>query len=534
MIPPFKDKPTWLKSRGYLHVTPKLDILKDYHEIYSRVTNKDYIRNHGFFPLIHSVIKERKYKKHPDNSSQRGHVLNINDKWEPSAKLRPLHYSTHIDSIIFGYYASLIYDKYNSDLLDNQKLSECITAYRKIPLSDTEEVSVGKSTIHFANEAFTEIANRGDDGCVVLMFDIKSFFSDLDHKKLKDAWCKLFGVEKLDEAEFNVFKAVTDFRYILKDDLRLKSTNKRRRAGFDEKKLARIRKTLGTDSFFESINDFKKALANRDIKVYKNPFYKNKKLVGIPQGLPISAVLANLYLLEFDKAVLKDVVENKGGFYRRYSDDILIICKPEEAEFVEQFVTEEIKKSLVKISPTKTEKFLFEKVQISEKINRLTSFLLKGDEKIQGRSLTYLGFEFNGNHTLIKSSNLAKFYRRMIYLIKRKAKLANRLYESGLTENPIIFRGRLIRKYKILKLDADKQHRFRKTFTKNDDGTFLVGLEKIKVEKTDKKSKEKKYNTTYLTYVRKANRIMQTSPIMNQIKKHKQIFNMAIHKYLKK
>jgi len=534
MIPPFKDKPTWLKSRGYLHVTPKLDILKDYHEIYYKVTEENQVQNHGFFPLIHSVIKERKYKKHPNVPNQRGHVLNIDGKSESSAKLRPLHYSTHIDSIIFGYYASEIYDRYNSELLKDEKLSECVTAYRKIPIDDDKDITVGKSTIHFANEAFNAIRERGKDGCVVLMFDIKSFFSELNHEKLKEAWCRLFGINRLNKAQFNVFKAVTDFRYILKDDLRLKSNNKRKRAGFDERKLAKIRKSLGTESFFESIKEFKNAISNKEIKVYKNPFYKNGKIVGIPQGLPISAVLANLYLLDFDKAVLENIVIGKKGFYRRYSDDILIICKPEEASHVEEFVMKEITKSFLKISPTKTEKFLFQNEQITPKINRLTSFLLKGDQKIKGRALTYLGFEFNGHKTLIKSSNLAKFYRRMIYLVKRKAKLANKLTEDGLLSKPVIFRGRLIRRYKILKLDAEKQHRYRKKFIKNEDGTFFIAKEKIEPVKTDKKTGEKKYSTTYLTYVRRAAKIMNEKSILNQVKKHKHIFNTASHKYLKK
>ena len=533
MIPLFKDKPSWLKSRGYLHVTPKLDILKDYYRIYSNVTDEEYVKKHGFFPLIHAVIKERKYKKHPDFPKIRGHVLKIKNKFEPSAKLRPLHYSTHIDSIIFGYYASIISDLYEQELRTHDKLADCVTAYRKIKLEKKDDKIVGKSTIHFANEAFEAIKRYGETECVVLMFDIKGFFSNLNHNKLKEAWCGLLKETKLNDAQFNVFKAITDFRYILKDDLRLKSSNKRRRAGFDEAKLAYIRKTIGTDSFFESIKAFKQALKNKEIKVYKNPFYRDGKMVGIPQGLPISATLANLYLLDFDKSVLNEVVINKGGFYRRYSDDILIICKPDEAETVEEFITKEIKESFVEISEAKTEKFLFKNVQISPKITRLTPFLLTKDGEIQGRPLTYLGFEFYGYKTLIKSSNLAKFYRRMIYLVKRKAKRAVNLFDSDLSEKPVIYRGRLIRKYKILKLESYKQVRYRKVFEKKEDGTFLIRKEEIKPKKNPKGENNNKFSTTYLTYVRRASKIMGERSILNQVKKHKNIFNTAIKNHLK-
>lgn len=48
------------------------------------------------------------------------------------------------------------------------------------------------------------------------------------------------------------------------------------------------------------------------------PKYYNK--CGIPQGLSISNILASIYLIDFDKRLLK-----RNYFYRRYVDDILII-----------------------------------------------------------------------------------------------------------------------------------------------------------------------------------------------------------------
>jgi len=51
----------------------------------------------------------------------------------------------------------------------------------------------------------------------------------------------------------------------------------------------------------------------------------NLKTYGIPQGSPISDLLANVYLLEFDKSV-RARVDALLGSYFRYSDDILIVC----------------------------------------------------------------------------------------------------------------------------------------------------------------------------------------------------------------
>jgi len=56
---------------------------------------------------------------------------------------------------------------------------------------------------------------------------------------------------------------------------------------------------------------------------------RNNEGKGIPQGSPISAVLANLYMLEFDK-IVNEFVTGHGGLYRRYCDDLLIVLPTAE------------------------------------------------------------------------------------------------------------------------------------------------------------------------------------------------------------
>lgn len=60
---------------------------------------------------------------------------------------------------------------------------------------------------------------------------------------------------------------------------------------------------------------------------------KNPNSYGIPQGSPISALLANVYMLDVDKKVY-EIVAAQNGMYMRYSDDFIIILPIRDAEGV--------------------------------------------------------------------------------------------------------------------------------------------------------------------------------------------------------
>jgi hypothetical protein len=509
-----KRKSTWLKNRGYLHLTNQIDVNKLRGKILGMVRSEDFIMRHAFFPLIHTNIKVRRYKL-SDKTGTRAH----SHGGKPTAKLRPLHYATHIDSMVFGYYGELLQVAYLKELEKIDYLSKCVTAYRRI--EDPAKKDTYKSTIHFAHEVFEEIKKRGESKCWVLKFDIEKFFSSMDHQLLKQAWAKLIEKETLPKDHYKVFKAATKFSYILKDDLRLKSNSQGRRLGFDEKKLADIRKH-NVSAFFKDAEEFREAINNGQIKVYKNEFRnKENKMIGIPQGLPLSATLANLYLLNFDMAILEEVVVNRLGYYRRYSDDIIVICNDEDKDFIIKFVDDTLKLSRVGISEDKTEQHCFFPVKQLDGSSKIVSHLLKEAELLPDRPLTYLGFEFYGYRTLIKSANLSKFYRRMILAVKGRSNRAMSAVNKDPGAAQSLFKRRLYRLYTNINLDEKKVNKKYKTLVPNKFGYYLYKTERV----------EDRFNSNYFTYGKRASLIMNEPLIKRQVRRHRTIFNQAIIKH---
>lgn len=481
-----KKKSTWLKNRGYLHLTNQIDVSTRRGEILGLVQNEQLVAKHGFFPLMHTSITERRFKKNSSLSNERSHSFN----GVSNAKPRPLHYATHIDSMIFGYYAEQLQKEYILELYRTEGLANCVTAYRRI--EDTTKKGKYKSTIHFAHEVFEQIKVRSASNCTVLKFDIEKFFTSIDHKLLKKAWIDLLKTPSLPKDHYNVFKASTQFSFINRADLKIKTNNSKKKSAFDERKLADIRKK-NIVAFYESPKSLKSAIRNGDLKIYKNSF-RNKlnQMVGIPQGLPISAVLANLYLLEFDRIIYQTVVKDLNGYYRRYSDDIIVICRDEDKDKVEKIVQDAIEKRKVIINPTKTEVFLFDQTKKSDE-TRINIYKVDKGIKKANLPLTYLGFDFYGNKTLIKSANLAKFYRRMIFAVKSRSKRAIIASEkTGQTRT--LFKRRLFRLYTNINLDKIEKYHKRKRLVQNKFDLFIYESEK----------EESEFKSNYFSYTRRA------------------------------
>ena len=431
----------WFKNRGYIHFTNKTP-LSQRKKILSYVEQPKKISRHSFSPLIFKEIKQRRFKESNFNGVlRRSHKKREkNGNVESNIKIREILYATHIDAHIYSYYTQkIISPKYENYLLKYPELSKAITAYRQI---ETEDGLKFKNNTHFAKDVFSEIKKR--QNCVAIVLDIKNFFPSLNHKKLKLAWAKILGHKSLPKDHYNIFKSATRFSYVKLNDLKTKNNH------FDEKRLADNRKK-GKDAFFLNI----KELIDSDIIIHKNQKKdSNNNLQGIPQGLPISALLANIYMLSFDEVII-DVLTNKHNvYYRRYSDDIVILCKKNQTDFVEDFLTNEIEKLDLEISTDKTEKILF---KINN--NRLQSYKINKDSSLHFNfPLNYLGFEFYGYQTLIKSKNLAQFYRNMKQSIARKHKRVEKIKEKDLIDTAPLFKRKIYRLYSFKGVKSRKLH----------------------------------------------------------------------------
>lgn len=78
----------------------------------------------------------------------------------------------------------------------------------------------------------------------------------------------------------------------------------------------------------------KRWFTSHDFRLLSCYINKNFSGIGIPQGSLISAILSNVYMIDFDQELAETIFGFK-GFYRRYSDDFIVVipnsetCEPE-------------------------------------------------------------------------------------------------------------------------------------------------------------------------------------------------------------
>ncbi len=348
------------KLRTYQHIDDALDLGID--ETFKRVVHViEDMKNHQFLPFIKREDIQIRFRKDKDGETRR------------STKLRPIMYASHLDAHIYSYYNYILqikYEKYIEDL----NISSNVTAYRKIKLHDT---SKGKSNIHFAKEVFDYIQTQSE--CIIITQDITGFFDNLNHSILKKMICTICNIEKLDESFYKVFRSLTAYRYIEYSD-------------FIDKKI-------------------KGKTKNNKYAIYnslKGILYENKKNIGIPQGSPISGLLANMYMIDFDlamKSFFPDI------FYRRYSDDLVFICRSDQKDALSLFINSKINESRLEINASKSYISYFKKINEGLICEKVTDGL---DKQKSRNYVDYLGFEFNGKNILLRKNTIQKLKRKQM------------------------------------------------------------------------------------------------------------------------
>ncbi|MGP4712877.1 MULTISPECIES: antiviral reverse transcriptase Drt2 [unclassified Psychrobacter] len=384
-----KSNHPWFKEKRYLHFDfPIGEKRAEQYVLHFREKP-----DHSFYPFITYTLKLRRVTRVP--------ILERSDnkrslKFKP--KKRPLAYCAHRDRAIYSYYAYLLNDDYEI-YLKRCVFSNSVFAFRKL----------GKSNIHFAKEVFDEVKKY--ESCLVIAMDIKSFFDHLDHNLIKKQWKTILGVDELPKDHYKVFKAITKYSEVERSSI------------YDALNISRYHTPKNLYRFCDSKTYRKKI----------RPLINNNKdskncTKGIPQGSPISALISNIYMIDFDKKAY-ELANSVNGNYYRYCDDILFILPNidfSKENFYKNKISHYIEDINLVLNKDKTEVFHFQNGYITN----------------QNKPLQYLGFCFDGKNILLRAAGIQKCYSR----IRGSTKLASRTRNKRLKSKSPLARNTLHRK----------------------------------------------------------------------------------------
>ena len=497
-------KKEWFKIRYYPHIGFPIRNA-DKKKVCSYIKTPKNIQSHSFFPFIHKTITTRRFRKEYDIERN---LLNEGKRVVLEPKKRDIFYSNHLDANIFSYYGHLLNKQYTKVLRD-KGLNEVVTAYRQIPHFEDDKATRNKCNIDFALEVFNFIRNKNAN-LVAITFDISNFFDKLNHELLKKMWCKIFAWKELPDDHYNVFKNITKFSYVEEKPLfelfKYQIITKTKSGSIKKKKIDKPKYLYNGNAIAYCEKSDIHLIRSKGL--IKNNKRENGELrkVGICQGSPISSVLANIYMLEFDEHI-KNEIEKVNGLYRRYSDDIVIVCPPSSKDFFINLLKVQIE-ILVKleIQDKKTQIFHF---TIGEEDNLVCAQEINGkiNHNSYKYSFDYLGFSFNGNSISLKTSSLAKYYRKLKLNVRRC------IYYSQVIRNETngkIFKRRIYKRFSYIGAKRTRKY-------KRKPGT------------TDKWIRTDKYNWgNYITYARFAYKTMKDIRIKSQIKNHWKNINRMI------
>ena len=351
-------KPAWFKPRHYKHFD--VPIGSDW----ATGLTPEQVTAHSWSPLLHWIKETPRYR--------------LNDQGEMELKVKPrdIMHASHRDACILAKYSHELTGKLDAWYAANG-LNESVIAYR----------SLGKSNYHFA--AIAQAYVREHHSVEAMCFDVTGFFDNIDHKRLKQRLKCLLGVNELPDDWHRVLRAVTRYNHVRKSDLKAHPV-------FGERMKQR-----GADRPLATVKELKAA----DIAMRPNPH-----TYGVPQGTPISASLSNLFLVGFD-LTMKALADQHGALYQRYSDDILIICEPDQTDSFAAAVADALTSEALNLHGDKTVRLRF-----------------TGDER---DNFQYLGYQLGLGQALIRPGSLSRQWRSTKRAIRRSERKAENLAQSG-------------------------------------------------------------------------------------------------------
>ncbi len=464
------------KLKTYPHFDPFFNFKKDKSRIKLLVsdTTGQNVAKHSFLPFVKIIVKTARFR-YQESDTNRDLDLTAKERekfYESDTKKRPIAFASHFDTYLYGFYSYALNEKYQAYIKDHN-FADCVLAYR----TDLN----GKSNIQFAKETFDKVKKMYLTGhCTVIALDIKGYFDSINHYILKEKWCKVIEEDELPIDQYKVFKSLTNYSYSNKDSIlkhfKINLKKKKRRGEYWQSLLDLIPDNIAGKDFKSKFNLIRK----RKLIVENKP-KKDGSFAGIPQGSSMSATLANLYLIDFDE-YLNKLGQDKGFIYRRYCDDLLIICPSDQADKLEKIVKDKIVEYKVEIQPKKTEKIEFKENSKSvirginrKRIEKEKVVIVPENEDKYYKSLQYLGFEFNGQVITIRASSLSRYFRKMKGRITKTVMMAR----GKKSKSDTIFRKQLYHKYTHLGKTNFLSYAYkasRKTY-KNSKGVSKEGMD---------------------------------------------------------
>jgi hypothetical protein len=327
-------------------------------------------------------------------------------------KPRNITYAGRRDSVIFRYYRDMLSERYE-DTLREQGLKDCVLAYRSIPSGEGHF----KSNIDFAIEAFRSIKDFGDAS--VFCLDIKSFFDNIAHDDVFQTWKKLLGVHRLPPDHFAVMEAATKYSFI------------EEKAAFGILGYFGLKQSASgamVRGYLKPRRSLPRRLCSR--KDFTEKIAKNvtRNTKGIPQGLPISDVLANAVLLQFD-VEMNLRCRAAGGLYRRYSDDLLVVI-PGKSIDADKWILDiqaqlSLKCTTLCLGLDKTAAYAVRLLP-----NRTQQVIpIAGYRAIP--TIDYLGLSYDGIAVYLRQSTLSRLKGRIVRRVRRQV-------EARFDEDPAV------------------------------------------------------------------------------------------------
>jgi hypothetical protein len=418
-------------------------------------TSPERVEKHSFYPFLGFTIETPRVQLDEDGRFCR------------KVKKRPIKLAAHADAAIYSHYARILSEHYEAELAA-RSLGDSVIAFRKAG-------GPGRNNIHFADEVFKFIETHRP--CVAIGLDIEKFFDRLSHDYLKQRWRQTMGVQRLAPDHFNVFQSLTNFAWVDRD-------RAYQACGISPhnpkpKKVWRSRICTPVQ--------FRTQVRDGGL-IWGNP--ERLRARGIPQGAPISALLSNIYMLEFDTAMHR-AVSSHGGLYRRYCDDIAIVVPPVNRAEVEALATQQIENLSLAINPTKTTRAEF---PVGTAVSAL-----------DGKRIQFLGFDFDGARRLIRASSLTRYYGKMrqgVRLARQTWKKGNRLEAQ---------QGKALTGLKTRQLYLRYSYLIRRRFRSKPDGHDRQG-------------------ENFITYAHRAAGILSAPEIRRQVRNHFKTLQEAIRK----